>query len=371
MKMIKKKMGAFNYTLVLIAFFVLSIGLGLTSGQVNAVGIFLYGKIVDQSDQTVVDATVHGLVYDSLDNKAEPARKITSATDADGCFEISTTGARLEILSIKKAGYDFSNERKKVFSYAGLPADKLFVPVPADPVVFTIRKKNPPAFLVRSESLMRFKPGQDKPYILSTGGTFRDFSKALQEGKQIPVGLKVTANLSQDSSAYELTFNFPNDESGIITADELLHECPAEGYVDQAVMKVIIPDKAKEIQKYIYVKAKGSGGAEWTYSRINLNIIVGKAELIIKTTSWTNPDGSRNLEYDEKYQRKEITRRLEEYRNNPNGKPMPSYLRQQKGKNWDFTAQRRRANKQKREYKRAAEGKIKEKKRNISKAGGE
>jgi len=341
---------------------------------VQQVQIGYYGKLVDQNSQPVAEATVHALVYSSLDNKAQPAAKVTAQTSVGGLFELNSTGVRLDILAIKKPGYEFSTERKKdlSFVFAGLPAEELFVGDPANPVVFTIRKKNDPALLIRSEGLLRFKPGQDSPYVLTTAmGTFRDFSKALQEGKQLPSGLKVTASLSNDGLQYNLTFDSPDDGSGVITADELLHECPAEDYTDQAVMKVNIPDKAKETEKYAYLKSKGSDSVEWTYSRIDLHIIVGKAELIINTTSWTNPDGSRNLEYDEKFQRRELAMRIEEYRNNPapDKGPMPHYLRrpQLRGRDWNFAAQRRRANKLKREYLRAAEGKIREKKRTINK----
>lgn len=334
------------------------------------VQIGYYGKLTDQNSQPVAEATVHALVYDSLDNKAQPAAKVTAQTNAEGLFELNSIGVQLNILTIKKPGYEFSSDRRQdlTFVFAGLPAKELFVGDPANPIVFTIRKKNDPALLVRSKGLLRFKPGQDTPYVLTEPmGSFRDVSKALQEGKQLPTGLQVTASLSNDGLQYNLTFDSPDDGSGVITADELLHESPAQGYADQATIKVKIPDKAKETEKYAYVKTKGSDGIEWIYSRIDLHIIVGKAELIINTASWTNPDGSRNLEYDEKFQRRESARRIEEYRNNPSPDkgPMPYYLRrpQLRGRDWNFAAQRRRANKLKREYLRAAEGKIREKKR--------
>jgi len=323
-----------------------------TSVQQGTVDIRFDAKLVDRNNEPVVGATVHALVYGSLNNKARPAAKITAQTNAEGLFELNSTGVRLDILAIKKPGYEFSTERKKdlSFVFAGRPQNQLFVPDPADPVVFSIRKKNEPAFLIRSKGLLRFKPGQDSPYVLTEPmGSFRDVSESVRAGRQLGSSLKVTASLSDDGLQYNLMFDLLDDGSGVITADELLHECPAQDYTD----------------------SKGPDGIEWTYSRIDLHIIVGKAELIINTTSLTNPDGSRNLEYDEKFQRIELARRIEEYRNNPdpdNG-PMPHYLRQPqlRGRDWNFAAQRRRANKLKREHLRAAEGKIREKKRTINK----
>ncbi len=364
----------FNTLTLLLFSSIFSLGANAHPQEIDPIVVRFYGVVADQNNEMVPGLTIHAMVYISMDNKAEPATKVTARTNAEGLFELNSTGVRLDILAIKKPGYDFSAERKKdlSFVFAGLPQEQLFVPDPADPVVFTIRKKNEPAFLVCSKGLLRFKPGQDSPYILTAPmDRFRDVSKALQEGKQLPSGLKVTASLSGDGLQYNLTFDSPDDGSGVITADELLHECPAEGYDDLATMKGKIPDKAKETENYAYVKTRGSDGVEWVYSRIDLHIIVGKAELIINTTSWTNPDGSRNLEYDEKFQRKESARRIEEYRNNPSPDkaPMPHYLRrpQLRGKDWNFAAQRRRTNKQKREHLRAAEGKIREKKRTTNK----
>ncbi|MCD6394215.1 MAG: hypothetical protein J7M40_11990 [Planctomycetes bacterium] len=255
---------------LILVFVMMSFGVGWhpqclanTSVQQGTVDIRFDAKLVDRNNEPVVGATVHALVYGSLNNKARPAAKITAQTNAEGLFELNSTGVRLDILAIKKPGYDFSTERKKdlSFVFAGLPQEQLFVGDPANPVVFTIRKKNDPALLVCSKGLLRFKPGQDSPYVLRMAmGTFRDFSKALQEGKQLPSGLKVTASRSNDGLQYDLTFDSPDDGSGVITADELLHECPAQDYTDQAVMKVNIPDKAKETEKYAYLKTKGSDG---------------------------------------------------------------------------------------------------------------
>jgi len=340
---------------------------------VHPVQIGYYGKLVDQNSQPVAEATVHGLVYDSLDYKAGAVEKIIVQTGSDGSFQISATGMRFDILTVKKQGYEFSSDRRQdlTFVFAGLPAEELFVPDPAKPVVFRIRKKNPPAFLIRSKGLLRFKPGQDKPYVLTAPmGRFRDFNESVRAGRQLPAGLKVTASLSNDGLQYNLTFDSPDDGSGVITSDEILHECPAHSYANQTVMNVKIPDKAEETEKYAYVRAKGSDGIEWIYSRIDLHIIVGKAELIINTASWTNPDGSRNLEYDKKFQQRESARRIEEYENNPapDKGPMPYYLRrpQLRGRDWNFAAQRRRANKLRREHLRAADGKTREKKRTVN-----
>ncbi|MCD6394463.1 MAG: hypothetical protein J7M40_13260 [Planctomycetes bacterium] len=342
------------------------------AAEAQSVAMRFYGSLADQNNEPVAGATVHALVYDSLEDKARPVGKITATTDTGGTFQLSAAGLRLDILSIKKQGHEFSTNRKKdlTWPYSGNPKEGIFIPDAANPVSFRIRKKNDPAFLVHSKGLLRFKPGQDSPYVLAAPmGSFRDVSESVRAGRQLASGLKVSASLSDDGLQYNLTFDSPDDGSGVITADELLHECPAEGYADQASMKVKIPDKAKETEKYAYVKTKGSDGIEWTYSRIDLHIITGKAELIINTTSLTNPDGSRNLEYDEKFQRRELARRIEEYRNNPapDKGPMPYYLRrpQLRGRDWNFAAQRRRTNKIKREHLRAAEGKIREKKRTI------
>ncbi len=132
---------------------------GISFGQTNGSDAVLFGKVIDQNSQPVAGATMHALVYGSLDNKAQPAAKLVAQTNAEGLFELNSTGVRLDILAIKKTGYEFSAERKKdlSFVFAGLPAKELFVPDPANPVVFTIRKKNDPALLVRSKGLRIYR----------------------------------------------------------------------------------------------------------------------------------------------------------------------------------------------------------------------
>jgi len=129
----------------------------------NPDSVRFYGVLVDKDGLPVRDATVHGLIYESFEKEAKPASKVTATTDAGGLFDISVEGARLEVLSIRKQGYEFSKDRNTEvsFIFAGLPTEKLFVPDAGRPVVFTIRKKSDPAFLTQSKSTLRFKPDQE------------------------------------------------------------------------------------------------------------------------------------------------------------------------------------------------------------------
>ena len=83
------------------------------AAEAEAVAVRFYGNLTDQNNEPVAGATVHALVYDSLEDKARPVRKITATTDTGGTFQLSAAGLRLDILSIKKQGYEFSTNRKK------------------------------------------------------------------------------------------------------------------------------------------------------------------------------------------------------------------------------------------------------------------
>lgn len=71
------------------------------------VDIAFYGKVIDQNNQPVTDATVHVLVYRTEDSIGKATTKIAGRTDANGLFQLTGKGSSTAIATIKKKGYEF------------------------------------------------------------------------------------------------------------------------------------------------------------------------------------------------------------------------------------------------------------------------
>jgi hypothetical protein len=67
-------------------------------------------------------------------------------------------------------------------------------------------------------------------------------------------------------------------------------------------------DKTTKIRKYLYVKARNGN----VYGRIDLTFSVNQEIAGINMQTWINPDGSRNLEYNTKYQKRVMKERMEQ-----------------------------------------------------------
>ncbi len=277
------------------------------------VPINFYGKVIDQNGKSVEDAQVIVHLRHFDPNVAlwlMATKEIILKTKNNGNFDvINEKGSHLFVDKVEKKGYEFTydSNTKRGFEYsADLEKDR-FKPDPANPVIFKMRKKESPAFVI---------PGQ---FSLNLGKEIIEKELDLVKRSLTEVGklgtrkwakdehadLRIKVQQSKDQSNYTVTFTTPDSQSGITEKDGLFYVAPTEGYEATKIITIPIPTKMK---KYLYVKSR-QGGA---YARLDTEINADKEGVHIAIKSWTNPNGSTNVDFDEEYYGQERRRKKEE-----------------------------------------------------------
>ncbi len=206
--------------------------------------------------------------------------------------------------------------------------------------------------------------------------------KAAASGTDLAGGFSMASEFIAAQNAYKLVMT--DTTGGVVISDEPLDQAPAEGYASSAECLLELADKAYEAKKYVYLKTKtGDKDAPLQYSRLELDMTVGRAKLIMDINAVTNPDGSANLRYDKKAQRQLIAQRrkkLDEAVKNKTAtdeqvEEMNELMilemqdRQAEHGRWDFDGNRRRIMQQKRQRQLEADGRVKPKKRTVKQDG--
>ncbi len=317
--------------------------------------IHFYGKVVDFDGVPIAGATVFAQVFDTGKAKASGKEVLKLTTDANGLYEITATGGSFAIRSIKKDGYRFipSKGVKRHYRYTAANPEKIFTPDTGNPVVMRMQKKSPPAFIFCNSHKFKFGKKSKARTLDLIGLTLPEPDEQIAASVGRQATLKVSAAVTDDRCGYEVTFAAAGENDGVIESNDLLYEAPATGYLPQVTVTVPRTKKAVATETYIYVKAEDGA----TYARIDVSLLAGKGALIMTAESWTNIDDSRNLEYDDKFQRTELKRRIQ------NGQLVPSEHARGMRKAGGFpnARARRRTNKLKREQTEEAEGKTKTK----------
>jgi len=249
------------------------------------------------------------------------------------------------------------------------------------------------AFLLRSADTFKFKAKKTEEIHLSCqNGFFRQFDPTKFKTKEnsgnnnvperpIPSeSLNISSEYLEDQNAYKLTITCPIDGDGVLSNDQQLNQAPADGFTQTTEIVLPVQKKAYETQKYVYTKLKS--GESYQYSRLQLNMVVGKSKLIIDMDAFTNPDGSQNLKYDKKHQQKVIAQRREEIQqaikdNTATEEQIEELHRlemmqrsEEYHNRWDFDGNRRRMVKEKRQKLLEADDRVRTKKRDVKKKEG-
>lgn len=204
---------------------------------------------------------------------------------------------------IIKRGYEYGlKNNPSGFEYAAPIERDRHKPNRNKPVVFTMRKKEPPTLVIPGD----FSRGLDSKgteyeldlleRVLIQAGKLGKYSEKEH------ADLRIKATLSNDGSSYAVTFTSPDKKSGILVREDLLYVAPAEGYAPRQTITVSIPGK---VEKHLYVKGRQGR----LYSRLDIIISSNEGKNIgMNIKSWSNPTGSRNVDFDEDLYGQELDR---------------------------------------------------------------
>lgn len=245
--------------------------------------------------------------------------------------------------------------------------------------------------MVRSSQTVKFEAqkGDSMSFASHKGRLQKANSEKLDKSKESKSSKAETNTFAMASefieaqNAYKLTIS---DSTGgsLLISDQSLDQAPAEGYTTTAECLLELADKAYDAKKYVYLKTRtGDEAIPYQYSRLELDMTIGKAKLIMDVNAVTNPDGTGNLKYDAKTQRKQIAERQAELQAAIKDKAatdeqieemhelemMQMEDRMANHDRWDFDGNRRRMMQEKRQRQLEADGRIKPKKRTVKQDG--
>ena len=319
-----------------------------------------YGKVVDQYNNPVSGATVVMNVshFKLTADLYSGTKTIEVKTDAKGAFSFTSKGSTLLLDNIIKPGYEFMPEAnpKTSFDVAGIyppiVGEKKY-PFRSDvsaPYIFKLRKRGQAEYLYNRGAIRRkFYPDKENRFRFlllenwidewgfnhkrptSKMSLHKEVLRYRSRGIEIPPRLKayeqkpeeegdieVTGKFSGDGNNIEIRFTFLGTDGGILLNDGLIYEAPAAGYESEVIITLPFDkDDTLRDKKCLYIK--GEGGK--TYSRLTLKLnVYSKSMVRLSMDLFTNPAGSRHLEYHyevieaEKQRRKERGERFRKIR---------------------------------------------------------
>lgn len=252
--------------------------------------IEFYGMVVDENTNAVAGAQAD---IDCNDLSPTGTSFYHTQSDANGLFSIQGITGKLLGVKVNKDGYYSYQPHGLNFYYAG--QNQNFIPDAANPVIFRLKKKGIAEPLVVFEKNFQISiSGKPLEIDLSTG-------KAVSpgQGNAIMEFVKQPPEKPGDRH-YDWTFRVTVPNGGLLlSTHEFDFLAPEKGYELSALveMKSSWGDDWQSRMKREYFVRLPDGN----FARVVLDLMSHNGSL--KVQAFTNPSGSRNLEYDPAAQR--------------------------------------------------------------------
>lgn len=261
--------------------------------------IQFFGKVIDQDDNPIpgVKVTLEIRVSKELapDIIQDVFDRPVLLTGSDGSFALTDAkGALLGVHALEKPGYEPSEKAfRKSYWYWRDPS-QVFRPDAERPEIFRMWRQ------FGAETLVRKGIGHAIPY----DGTSTIFD--LMEGQAVADGGDLRITLVRDPLViqwgqrnYEWTMTIEAIDGGLIASnDEQMYHAPAEGYQPRIVVRMAANDPNWTDSKELAVYMKLRGGMYYGRGEVKVMVGADRPGTPFSITSFINPSGSRNLEFD-------------------------------------------------------------------------
>jgi hypothetical protein len=238
--------------------------------------IEFYGKVVDENNQPVGDATAK---FSWTDLSDAGSTQSETQSDLNGRFSLNGVRGKFLSVSVEKVGYYSSKSDSFGFEYALFSDTNFYQPDSSNPVVFHLRKMGTAEPLIYREQEVKIAVGSQASVVLN-------------QQAQLQINLLVNSKPIEKTWSASVTVNGGGLQPAL---DEFPFEAPTEGYQNSLTLDSQTPKPPTWVNLY-------EGGAFYimagqNFGRIELEMIPGKDWLRVK--SWINPNpSSRNLEFD-------------------------------------------------------------------------
>lgn len=261
--------------------------------------IQFFGKVVDQDNNPIPEVRVTLEIRASKELAPNIIQDVFDhpvlMTDADGRFTLTDArGALLGVQSLEKAGYEPSEKAfRKSYWYWRDPS-QVFHPDTDRPEIFRMWKK------AGAEKLVRKGIGHSLPY----NGTPTNFD--LIEGRVVASNgdLRVTLvrspqQIQWGQRNYDWTATIEVIDGGLIPSNnEQMYLAPLEGYQPKLIVRMPANDPKWTDSKDVAVYLKLRSGKYFGRGELKLMVGSDRPTTPFSITSYINPSGSRNLEFD-------------------------------------------------------------------------
>jgi hypothetical protein len=251
--------------------------------------ISFYGKVVDENELPITGALVDFTWNNSTDLATGQSSHSQAVSDQQGLFSLlNKNGKSLSVTVSKNGYYGTGDARIRSFEY-GDPSIGIFVPEPAAPVIFHLRKKGSGEPLVTGLKLFGSRVDGSVSYVDLVQAT----NKPNPPGDLIVQFVRSERN---SEGKFDWSFALAAPDGGLIeSTNEFMFIAPADGYQPKFEInhKAGDADWKRQEQHRFFVKSEGGQH----YSRINITIIPAYNNGAAYDLEWSlNPQGSRNLE---------------------------------------------------------------------------
>jgi hypothetical protein len=266
--------------------------------ELNTTAI-LFGKVIDFSGEPVSGAVVtmrlsavpKSVLYNDQ-------RLVNTVTDSEGAFQFEETGFMYYLVDIKSDGYQFKMDYNKTRSLEFRPIVTASQNgyVPSRPLVFKIRKKAPPSFVLVGNWSFGLRAGNTKLldlYRREWTSPDRLSGKILNNPDwQADIAVSVEEN----DGSFRLVLESVGKASGFVVATpgfvEEMTEAPEQGYRPKLVIPI-----AKNSAGTLYAYVKNDGGLFYSKIRINYANLADRDYVELDCGYFTNVTGWRGLEF--------------------------------------------------------------------------
>lgn len=251
--------------------------------------ISFYGKVVDEGDRPVAQASISFMWTDMSPEGTSTAEALS---DASGQFSLTGVRGKLLQVRVQKDGYYPYQKNPLGFEYAAFFEPHYYQPDAKNPVVFRLRKAGEIlAELIARETMMGIEPTGEPHYI--DLGTTRKSNEA-----QADIAIRITRTAPKQQARYDWSASIEGvNGAGLIESDEeFMFEAPQDGYKPAYTyqFKEGSPDWENNLKRKYFVTAEGGK----IYGRLEVEFFPKyQNTAAIAVRFFVNPTGSRNLEY--------------------------------------------------------------------------